>query len=101
VDASGHDSRASGSPGLCKSDLSQYKDSHSRGSQAPLITVTLFQPAAEISLPRRVLDSIPITEIGNFLLIAGLVFYGFSFFAQYHSTGKWTKNLTSLLVIVN
>lgn len=43
------------------------------------------------------LDSIPITEIANFLLIAGLLFYGFSFFAQYHSTGKWAKNITSLL----
>jgi hypothetical protein len=44
-----------------------------------------------------VLDNILIAVIGNFLLIAGLVFYGFSFFAQYHATGKWAKNITSLL----
>lgn len=43
------------------------------------------------------LDSSYIVEAANFLLIAGLVFYGFSFFAQYHSTGKWAKNITSLL----
>lgn len=43
------------------------------------------------------LDSVPIVELGNFLLIGGLVFYGFSFFAQYHATGKWAKNITSLL----
>ncbi len=43
------------------------------------------------------LDHVPIVEIANFLVIGGLVFYGFSFFAQYHSTGKWAKNITSLL----
>jgi uncharacterized membrane protein YidH (DUF202 family) len=43
------------------------------------------------------LDSIPISVIANFLLIAGLMFYGFTFFAQYHSTGKWAKNVTLLL----
>jgi hypothetical protein len=44
-----------------------------------------------------VIDSIPIAIICNFLFIGGLVFYGFSFFAQYHATGKWAKNITSLL----
>jgi uncharacterized membrane protein YidH (DUF202 family) len=43
------------------------------------------------------LDSIPISILANFLLIAGLVFFGFSFFAQYHATGKRAKNITSLL----
>ena len=38
-----------------------------------------------------------IAIVANFLLIGGLVFYGFVFFAQYHSTGKWAKNITSLL----
>jgi len=58
---------------------------------------TLFQPAGASSRPIRVLDSNYIVEAANFLLIAGLVFYGFTFFAQYHSTGKWAKNITSLL----
>ena len=40
-------------------------------------------------------DSLSI--VANFLLIGGLVFYGFTFFAQYHATGKWAKNITSLL----
>jgi hypothetical protein len=57
----------------------------------------LFQPAIAGWRPTRVLDSDYIVEGANFLLIAGLVFYGFSFFAQYHSTGKWAKNITSLL----
>ena len=38
-----------------------------------------------------------ISIVANFLLIGGLIFYGFVFFAQYHSTGKWAKNITSLL----
>ena len=33
----------------------------------------------------------------NFLLIAGLVWYGFALFAEYHATGKWAKNITGLL----
>ncbi len=33
----------------------------------------------------------------NLLLIAGLVWYGFTLFAEYHTTGKWAKNITGLL----
>ncbi len=33
----------------------------------------------------------------NFLLIGGFVLYGFGLFAEYHSTGKWAKNVTGLL----
>lgn len=50
-----------------------------------------------VRVQQTVLGSDIIVEAANFLLIAGLVFYGFSFFAQYHSTGKWAKNITSLL----
>ena len=35
--------------------------------------------------------------IANFLTLGVLVFYGFHFFAEYHSKGKWAKNVTSLL----
>ena len=38
-----------------------------------------------------------IAVLANFLLIGGLVIYGFALFAQYHATGKWAKNITSLL----
>ena len=38
-----------------------------------------------------------IAILANFLLIGGLVFYGFTLFAQYHATGKWAKNITNLL----
>jgi hypothetical protein len=39
----------------------------------------------------------PIAIVANFLLIGGLVFSGFTLFAQYHATGKWAKNITGLL----
>ncbi len=38
-----------------------------------------------------------ISLAGNFLLIGGLVLYGFTLFAEYHATGKWAKNITGLL----
>jgi hypothetical protein len=38
-----------------------------------------------------------IAIITNFLLIGGLVFGGFTLFAQYHATGRWAKNVTNLL----
>jgi hypothetical protein len=33
----------------------------------------------------------------NFLLIAGLLFYGFTLFAEYYAKGRWAKNVTGLL----
>ncbi len=38
-----------------------------------------------------------VSVIGNFVLIAGLAIAGFHFFAEYHATGKWAKNITGLL----
>jgi hypothetical protein len=38
-----------------------------------------------------------ISVIGNFALIAGFAISGFHFFAEYHATGKWAKNITGLL----
>jgi hypothetical protein len=38
-----------------------------------------------------------IAVVGNFLLIAALVWYGFTLFAEYHASGKWAKNITGLL----
>jgi hypothetical protein len=35
--------------------------------------------------------------IANFLLIGGLVLYGFRLFADYHARGRWAKNVTGLL----
>ncbi len=40
-------------------------------------------------------EMIPV--LGNFLLISGLVMYGFTLFAEYHARGKWAKNVTALL----
>ncbi len=33
----------------------------------------------------------------NFLLIAGLILYGFTLFAEYYARGRWAKNATGLL----
>jgi uncharacterized membrane protein len=33
----------------------------------------------------------------SFLLIAGLLLYGFTLFAEYYATGRWAKNVTGLL----
>ena len=35
--------------------------------------------------------------IANIILIAGLVVYGFTLFAEYFAKGKWAKNVTGLL----
>ena len=38
-----------------------------------------------------------VAVVANFLLIAGLVRYGMTLFAEYHATGRWAKNVTALL----
>lgn len=38
-----------------------------------------------------------IATVANFVVIAGLISYGFRLFAEYHATGRWAKNITYLL----
>jgi hypothetical protein len=38
-----------------------------------------------------------IAVVTNFLIIGGLVLYGFALFAEYHARGRWAKNVTGLL----
>jgi hypothetical protein len=33
----------------------------------------------------------------SLVLIAGLILYGFTLFAEYYAKGRWTKNVTGLL----
>ena len=42
-------------------------------------------------------QGLTVAIVVNFLLVGGLVVYGFGLFAEYHSTGKWAKNVTGLL----
>ena len=42
-------------------------------------------------------QGLTVAIVVNFLLIGGLIVYGFGLFAEYHSTGKWAKNVTGLL----
>lgn len=35
--------------------------------------------------------------IANLVVIVGLIFYGFTLFADYHARGRWAKNVTTLL----
>ncbi len=41
--------------------------------------------------------ALSVSVIANFLIIAGLVLYGFTLFAEYHAKGRWAKNITALL----
>jgi len=41
--------------------------------------------------------SLWIAIVANFVVIAGLISYGFSLFAEYHARGRWAKNVTGLL----
>jgi hypothetical protein len=38
-----------------------------------------------------------IATVANFIVIAGLISYGFRLFAEYHASGRWAKNATGLL----
>lgn len=38
-----------------------------------------------------------IAIVANFVVIAGLISYGFTLFAEYHARGRWAKNVTGLL----
>jgi hypothetical protein len=42
-------------------------------------------------------SSLSVSVVLNFLLIGGLVMYGFRLFAEYHARGRWAKNATGLL----
>jgi hypothetical protein len=38
-----------------------------------------------------------IAVVATFVMVAGLISYGFTLFAEYHATGRWAKNVTRLL----
>ncbi len=38
-----------------------------------------------------------IVIVANFVVVAGLISYGFTLFADYHASGRWAKNVTGLL----
>jgi hypothetical protein len=58
------------------------------------------QPRQQLS-PLKTVEAVPVNDIvadsANLLLIAGLVIYGFTLFADYSARGRWAKNITSLL----
>jgi hypothetical protein len=37
------------------------------------------------------------SSLANVIVIAGLVFYGFTLFAEYFARGRWAKNVTGFL----
>jgi len=41
--------------------------------------------------------TLSLTSLLNFLVIAGLIYYGFVLLAEYHAKGRWAKNVTGLL----
>jgi hypothetical protein len=42
-------------------------------------------------------SGLTVTIAANFLVIAGLLVYGFVLFGEYSSKGRWAKNITGLL----
>ena len=38
-----------------------------------------------------------IAIVASFVVVAGLISYGFTLFADYHASGRWAKNVTGLL----
>lgn len=42
-------------------------------------------------------NELTIKIVANFMVIGGLILYGFTLFAEYHARGKWAKNVTGLL----
>jgi len=38
-----------------------------------------------------------LTAAANFIVMAGLLLYGFTLFAEYYARGRWAKNVTGLL----
>lgn len=42
-------------------------------------------------------QGVPFSVAANFVVIAALVLYGFTLFAEYFARGKWAKNVTGLL----
>lgn len=40
---------------------------------------------------------VPFSVAANFVIIAALILYGFTLFAEYFARGKWAKNVTGLL----
>jgi uncharacterized membrane protein len=46
----------------------------------------------------RLSELIPV--IANVLAMVGLVLYAFGLFAEYHSRGRWAKNITALLASI-
>lgn len=43
------------------------------------------------------MNTLSVAVAASFLLIAGLIFYGFTLFAEYYAKGRWAKNVTGLL----
>src|SRR5947207_3165895 len=57
-----------------------------------------FQPRPTALRPTTCMDvKTTIAEAANFVIIAGLIIYGFGLFAEYHARGRWAKNMTALL----
>jgi len=55
----------------------------------------LGRPVARPILIMNLKDWIAI--VSNFVVIAALISYGFTLFADYHASGRWAKNATGLL----
>jgi hypothetical protein len=57
-----------------------------------------FQPGVAQYASNYIMDwKAWIAIVANFVVVAGLISYGFTLFADYHASGRWAKNVTGLL----
>jgi hypothetical protein len=63
--------------------------------QLPLCSNLLLSPCVLITSMDTKGSLVAIAA--NYLIIAGLLFYGFALFAEYYARGRWAKNVTGLL----
>ncbi|HEX3156372.1 MAG TPA: hypothetical protein VHV32_17220, partial [Candidatus Angelobacter sp.] len=64
----------------------------------PLLSIQSFTTRVVQTASNSVMDAKSwIAIVANFIVIAGLISYGFNLFAEYHATGRWAKNVTGLL----
>src|SRR5579864_5753431 len=67
-------------------------------SKARLGPIQSFTTPAVSTASKSIMDAKSwIAIVANFIVIAGLISYGFNLFAEYHATGRWAKNITGLL----
>jgi hypothetical protein len=76
--------------------FNEFRSPYSRNEHSNLLLALCVLPSAGYGIYKMV-NIISFSIITNFLVIGGLIWYGFRLFAEYHARGRWAKNATGLL----